>query len=146
MSPQKAFFPYLPLPDRVKAIQNYPKPSTAKQLHAYLGLLNYYHRFVKNLIRHLAPLYNLLKSPKKTKRDLINWTHARETVFENSKKLLADSTILNYPNPNPPTSIMVDASDTANGGVLQQKHNEIWKLIAFFFSKTRQNSTAVFYF
>ena len=101
----------LPLPDRVKAIQNYPKPSTAKQLRAYLGLLNYYHRFVKNLTRHLAPLYDLLKSPKKTKRDLINWTHETETVFENSKKLLADSTMLNYPNPNLPTSIMVDASD-----------------------------------
>ena len=107
----------LPLPDRVEAIQNYPKPSTAKQLRAYLGLLNYYHRFVKNLTRHLAPLYDLLKSPKKTKRDLINWTHETENVFENSTKLLADSTMLNYPNSNLPISIMVDASDTAIGGV-----------------------------
>ena len=131
----------LPLPDRVEAIQNYPKPTTAKQLRAYLGLLNYYHRFVKNLTRHLAPLYDLLKSPKQTKRDLINWTHETETVFENSKKLLADSTMLNYPNPNLPISIMVDASDTAIGGVLQQKHDEIWKPIAFFsrkLAKTQQ--------
>ena len=75
------------LRDRVEAIQNSPKPSTAEQLRAYLGLL-YYHRFVKNLTRHLSSLYGLLKSPKKTKRDLINWAHQTETAFENSKNCL----------------------------------------------------------
>ena len=135
----------LPLPDRVKAIKEYPKPTTAKQLRAYLGLLNYYHRFVKNLTMHLCPLYDMLKQPKKAKRDSIAWSVENELAFENSKKLLADVAMLNYPVSNLPTSIMVDASDKAVGGVLQQQHDGIWKPIAFFsrkLDKTQQRYSA----
>ena len=81
----------LPLPDRVERIQNYPKPSTVKQLRVYLGLLSYCHCFVKDLSRHLAPQYGQLKSSKTTKRDLINWTLNTKIAYENSKKLLADT-------------------------------------------------------
>ena len=46
----------LPLTERVEAAQNYPMPETFKQLRGYLGFINYYHRFVKNLAECLAPL------------------------------------------------------------------------------------------
>ena len=135
----------LPLPDRVEAIKNYPKPKTVKQLRAYLGLINYYHRFVKNLTRHLSPLYDMIKSPKKSKRDILVWSTETNTAFDKSRELLTDTTMLNYPDPNLPTSIMVDASDTAIGGVLQQKQYNEWKPIAFFsrkLDKTQQRYSA----
>jgi len=135
----------MPLPDRVEAIQNYPKPTTAKQLRAFLGLVNYYHRFVKNLTFHLSSLYDMLKNPRKTKRDLLTWSPENELAFDKSKKLLAEAAMLNYPFPNLPTSIMVDASDKAIGGVLQQKHDDVWKPIAFFsrkLDKTQQRYSA----
>ena len=62
----------LPLHDRVKAVEDYPRPSNHKQLQAFLGFINYYHRFVNNMAHHLAPLYNLLKNAK-SKTLVIDW-------------------------------------------------------------------------
>ena len=106
------------LPDRVKAIKEYPKHTTAKQLRAYLGLLNYYHCFVKDSTLHLCSLYDILKN-QKAKRDSIACSAENELDFENSKRLMADAAILYYPVSNLLTSIMVDASDKAIGGMLQ---------------------------
>ena len=47
----------LPLRDKVKAVEDYPRPYNHKQLRAFLGFVNYYHRFVHNMAHHLAPLY-----------------------------------------------------------------------------------------
>ena len=69
----------LPVPDRVQAIEDYLKSTTAKQSRAYLGLLNYYCRFVKDLTLHLRPLLRYVKkSKKKAKRDLIEWSAENE--------------------------------------------------------------------
>ena len=45
----------LSLHDRVKAVEDYPRPFNHKQLQAFLGLINYYRRFVNNMAHHLAP-------------------------------------------------------------------------------------------
>ena len=44
------------LPSEVEAIQKYPLSKDAKQLRTYLGMINFYHRFVQNLAFYLAPL------------------------------------------------------------------------------------------
>ena len=80
----------LPLSERVKAIQNYSTPKTIKQLRAFLGLINYYHRFVKSMAKCLAPLYELLKGPNKRKNDLINWNEEATEAFHRSKTLLSN--------------------------------------------------------
>ena len=53
--------------------------------------------------------------------------------------MLAEATTLAFPSSNLPTQIVVDASDIAIGAVLQQKHEEAWKPIAFFFKETKCN-------
>ena len=125
----------LPLSERVKAIQNYSTPKTIKQLRAFLGLINYYHRFVKSMAKCLAPLYELLKGPNKRKNDLINWNEEATEAFHRSKTLLSNATLLVYPHSNLPTNILVDASNTAIGAVLQQQHASEWKPVAFFSRK-----------
>lgn len=49
-----------PLTEKVKAIQEAPKPNNVSELKAYLGLLSYYSKFLPNLSTTLAPLYSLL--------------------------------------------------------------------------------------
>ena len=50
-----------PVPEKVVAIEEMPHPSDVKELQAYLGMLNYYSRFLPRLATVLAPLYHLLK-------------------------------------------------------------------------------------
>ena len=44
-----------PTRDKVEAIQQAPAPQNSTELHAYLGLLNYYNKFMPNLSTALAP-------------------------------------------------------------------------------------------
>jgi len=50
-----------PTKDKVTAIQDAPAPSNVKELRAFLGLVNYYGRFVPQQSTVLAPLYRPLK-------------------------------------------------------------------------------------
>ncbi len=50
-----------PLENKVQALHNAPKPTNNTVLKAYLGLLNYYHRFLPNVSTVLAPLHVLLR-------------------------------------------------------------------------------------
>ena len=50
-----------PTEDKVRAITCAPKPNNVSQLKAFLGLVNYYHKFMPNLSTILSPLYKLLQ-------------------------------------------------------------------------------------
>ena len=54
-----------PLPSKVEAIQKYPLPKDVMQLCTYLGVINFYHRFVQNLAFYRAPLNEYLKKATK---------------------------------------------------------------------------------
>ena len=46
-----------PLMEKVQAIMEAPQPVNVTQLKSFLGMLNYYGKFLPNLLTHLAPLY-----------------------------------------------------------------------------------------
>ena len=50
-----------PTEDKVKAISDAPAPTNLKELRAFLGLLNYYGKFLPNLSATLEPLHRLLR-------------------------------------------------------------------------------------
>ena len=54
-----------PTKDKLKAMAEAPSPNKAQQLHSFLGLLNYYGRFIPNLSTMLQPLNVLLKEKVK---------------------------------------------------------------------------------
>ena len=86
------------------------------------------------MAHHLAPLYNLLKNLK-SKNQVIDWNDKAVQAFQHSKRMLAEATKLAFPSSNLPMQIVVDASNIVDGAVLQQKHEEVWKSIAFFSRK-----------
>ena len=120
-----------PLEENVHAIQAYPLPDTQRKLRRFLGLVNFYHRFISNGATLLQPLYMLLKQTKRPS-DSPAWTDETTTVFETIKQALANATFLIHPVTNAPTNIMTDASDIAVGGVLQQYINGQWCPLSFF--------------
>ena len=54
-----------PTPEKVKAIQEAPKPQSVTELKSFLGLLSYYSKFLPNMSTTLAPLYSLLQNNRK---------------------------------------------------------------------------------
>ena len=120
-----------PLPDRVAAVRDFPVPDSKKSLQTFLGMINFYHRFMPHLANKLHPLHELCKG----KGQAITWTKECETAFQLAKSALASATLLQHPVPGCQLAITVDASDFAAGGSLDQLHKGCWSPIAFFSRK-----------
>ncbi|GFW20809.1 hypothetical protein TNCV_1050301 [Trichonephila clavipes] len=130
-----------PLSDRVGCILNFPQPTTLTQLRRFLGLFNFYRRFVPKAAHLLAPLNKFLEGIKhfkksekvscKNLRDSIQWTEEAEQAFNDTKNALADATLLRHPIPGAKLSLWTDASDKAVGGSLMQLCQNNWEPVAF---------------
>ncbi|BHF60044.1 hypothetical protein SprV_0100300500 [Sparganum proliferum] len=120
-----------PLSSKVEAIRDFPPPTSKRQLQRFLGMVNFYRRFLPNCADLMLPLTNLLSGPK---GPLELRGHAL-TAFERIKTSLADATLPTHPAPEAPLSLMVDASTVAVGAVLQQHINDSTRPLAFFSKK-----------
>ena len=129
-----------PLEEKVDAVRQFPQPTSLKKLRQFLGLVNFYHRFIPGCARILQPLNAMLTGPSKGDRCLI-WTSDAEAAFIAIKEALADATLLVHPQADAPTCLITDASDVAVGAVLQQKINSVWSPIAFFSRKLQPAET-----
>ena len=123
-----------PLEEKVSVIRDFPQPTSLRKLREFLGLVNFYHRFVPNCAKILEPLNKLLGSPEKISHHLA-WDEEATTAFNTIKQALADATLLVHPKPNAHTCIMADFSDCAVGAVLQQYIDGGWCPIACFSKK-----------
>ena len=82
----------------------------------------------------MQPLHSLLSSSK-SKSQILTWTDSAIAAFNATKDALANASLLSYPQPDAPTCLMTDASDTAVGAVLQQHIKGTWHPISFFSRK-----------
>ena len=95
-----------PLPSAVDSIVNFVKPEKQRALRRYLGMVNYYHRFIPQCAAKLTPLINLLQAANdghtglspKSNFDL-KWDENAESAFSESKQILANATLLVHPDP-----------------------------------------------
>ena len=106
-------------------------PETRKKLREFLGLINFYHHFIKNCATLTHPLNTLLSTSKQDNQPL-QWTDNTRTAFTAVKQALATATLLFHPTLEAPTSLMTDASACAVGAVLQQYTDNQWCPIAYF--------------
>ena len=125
----------IPLPSKVRAIENFPRPHNVKGLQEFLGMINFYHRFIPHAAALLRPLYSALKKSKP--HQIIDWTNDMCESFTSSKAALADATMLSHPKPGASISLTSDASDQAVGAVLQQYVDGFWQPLAFFSKQLR---------
>ena len=128
-----------PLDSKVDIIRNFPQPTTARQLREFVGLINFYHRFIPHAAQILQPLNALI--PAKHHPQQLVWTDKATTAFTASKEALAQATLLSHPKLSAPTCIVTDASDVAVGAVLQQVIEGVWCPISFFSKKLKPPET-----
>ncbi|TNN06101.1 Retrovirus-related Pol polyprotein, partial [Schistosoma japonicum] len=120
-----------PIKHEVDTIKQYPIPSSLIQLRSFLGLINFYRRFIPGC----AQLMELLTDPLKGKPKEFKLTSEAVEAINQLNDKLAGTATLTYPNSNYPFALMVDASDKAVGGTLNQLVKNARKPIAFFSKK-----------
>ncbi|GFX63616.1 retrovirus-related Pol polyprotein from transposon 297 [Trichonephila clavipes] len=124
-----------PSKEKIKVIEDFKLPETVKELRSYLGIINFYHRFIPNAAENQAVLNNYLKGRKSNDKNKVHWTEESVQAFESSKQQLCKVTVLVHPSENAHISLMVDASDNGIGAVLQQLEHGVWKPLSFFSRK-----------
>ncbi|XP_030414179.1 uncharacterized protein LOC115649372 [Gopherus evgoodei] len=93
------------VPGKVKATEETPTPQNISQLCSFLGLLNYYGKFISQLATLLKPLHGLLGQNEAWK-----WTEAYDVAFNKTKGVLLNSGILMHFDPLLPLQLACNAS------------------------------------
>lgn len=99
--------------EKIQAVLQAPKPENVSQLRSYLGLVNYYHKFLPNLATTLHPLNALLQTGVKWE-----WSEKCDRAFQETKKLITSDELLTHYDPTRPVRLACDASPYGIGGVL----------------------------
>ena len=125
-----------PLAAKVEALRSHPRPNTIKEIQQFLGLLNFYRRFLPGAAKGLAPLTKALKgSPSGPTR--IQWSAAMLIAFNEAKNSLSTTAELSHPSPQAKLALLADTSTTHVGAALhQQRHpGSPWEQLGFFSKK-----------
>ncbi|KAE8720538.1 hypothetical protein F3Y22_tig00019093pilonHSYRG00019 [Hibiscus syriacus] len=106
--------------DKIQTIDVWKPPTKVTELRAFLGLANYYRRFVKGYSKIATPLIELLKKDK-----VWEWNTKCQDVFKKIKEAMVSEPVLVLPDYTKPFVVFTDASDVAIGGVLMQEGHPI---------------------
>ena len=105
--------------EKVDGVLSWPAPRNVKEVQKFLGLANYYRRFIKNFARIAAPLHVIVRKEQ-------------EEAFKELKTAFTTEPILAIPDIDKEMRVEADVSDYAMGGVLSTKCEDgKWRLVAF---------------
>lgn len=107
-------------PAKLRAVQNYPRPTDKDAVRRFVAFANYYRQFVASFAQITRPLTQLTR-----KRALFKWSTKCETAFQTLKEKLLTTPILKYPDFSKKFKVIVDASDFACGAVLTQEYDNV---------------------
>ena len=108
-----------PSPNKVEAIINAPIPTNLKMVQSFVGLANFFSRFVPNFSNVMNPFYALMKKGVK-----FEWSTSQQNSFELIKNLFKQERFLNLFNPNFETMVESDSSGYGIGCCLFQRQND----------------------
>lgn len=101
--------------ERLDAIKDYPVPKTIRQLQRFLGLMNWFSKFIPNFSAVASPLYALTRKNRR-----FQWSENCQNAFEKLKHLLLTSNLLAFPRHDLQFRIQVDTSKHGIGYMLYQ--------------------------
>ena len=108
-----------PVPAKTEAIKAMHPPVNPKQVCAFLGLVGYYRKFIKNFVKIAKPLTMLTCIDVK-----FEWRETHHCTFMKLKDAIIQAPILRYPDTTKPYIVYTDASEDACEAQLSQMHNE----------------------
>ncbi|GBG90326.1 hypothetical protein CBR_g50575 [Chara braunii] len=115
-----------PEDSKIAAIRDWPTPRTLTELRSFLGLANYYRKFVRNFSTIVAPLRRLLK-----KEAIWQWDKDCTSALKKLKLALIEYPVLKVADPSLPFVVTTDASQYGIGAVLQQDDGNGYRPVEF---------------
>ncbi|KAE8701616.1 Detected protein of unknown function [Hibiscus syriacus] len=106
--------------NKIEAIREWEPPTKVSEMRSFLGLVNYYRRFIRGYSARASPLTDLLKKGKTWE-----WSEQYQKAFEDLKAAVSQEPVLALPDFTMPFEVYTDASDFAIGGVLMQEGHPI---------------------
>ena len=118
-------------PDKVETVRTWPPPVDIKELQSFIGLGNYYRRFISGFSIVAEPLYELSR-----KGVSFQWQMEQESAFNELKHRLTIAPVLAYPDFSPDAGLFVLDTDASQplgiGGVLSRLQlNDTERAIAY---------------
>ena len=98
---------------KVEAIRNAPAPENQQQLRSFLGMINYYSKFISNYSTITHPLNDLLKDGVEWK-----WCETQQKAFKRLKDKLSNAPVLTHFSDTLPLKLDADASQYGIGAVI----------------------------
>lgn len=86
-----------PLPEKIEIIKSFALPKIIKQLRGFIGLVNFYRRFIPGAAETEDILQKLVPDNRKNDKREVQWTPETIQAFEDFKKQLSNATLLAYP-------------------------------------------------
>lgn len=106
--------------NKTKAVQEMERPQTVTEVQSFIGLVNYFRRFLPKIALTLKPLHALTH-----KGATWDWTNECEEAFIKAKQALVSPNVLALPDFTQPFEVVTDASDHHIGGILTQNGKPI---------------------
>ena len=102
--------------EKVKEVLEWPTPKCVKDVQKFLGLANYYRRFIEGFAMVARPLHDLVKKEKRW-----DWMEREKKAFKELKERFTKEPVLAAPDIDKKMRMEVDVSDYAMGGVLSME-------------------------
>ena len=112
--------------DKVQAIRSWSTPTSKRDVQSFLGMVNFYRRFIQDMAAVAAPLTRLTGNVD------FEWSSAAQESFEKLKYLASKAPILRSFDPRYPIFVSTDASGYAVGAVLEQDEGDGRRPVAYF--------------
>jgi len=125
--------------EKVDEVLSWPEPKNMKDVRKFLGLTNYYRRFIKDFAQVARPMNVLTRKDVKWQ-----WGKEQQKAFDELKGIFTTRPVLAAPDLDKEFRIEADASNYTTGGVLSMKcSDELWRLVAFI-SKSLSNTERIY--
>jgi hypothetical protein len=113
-------------PSKIESIKEWPTPKNVKNIQQFLGLANYYRRFIQGYSQIALPLTQLTRKDVKW-----IWQKEQQEAFEQLKERFITRPVLSIYNPQKELRVETDASNAALGACLLQLEDKDWHPVAY---------------
>lgn len=121
-------------PEKIKAIVNFTTPESKSALRRFLGMVNFYRRFIRNAAHAMSTLHDLVTH---TKGEKLEWTETADHAFKTVREIVSNCGHLAYIDTTAKLVLKTDASNIALGAVLEQHKHGVVQPLGFFSRKLR---------